>query len=139
MKIKDSLATKELCISFEYFPPKTLEAENQLLETANTLKSYKPKYVSVTYGAGGSTREGTRRIVKRVMDETGITTMPHLTCVGSTKDDIRAILDDYKSIGVENVLARRGDLPAGMTEIAPESGGFLAASDIVSFVKAMNP
>lgn len=137
MKIKDILAKKELCISFEYFPPKTLEAENQLLETVRTLKSYNPKYVSVTYGAGGSTREGTRRIVKRVMDETGTTTMPHLTCVGSTKDDIRAILDDYKSIGVENVLAMRGDLPAGMTEIAPESGGFQHASDLVSFIKPM--
>lgn len=138
MKIKEILAKKELCISFEYFPPKTLEAENQLLETVKTLKVYKPKYVSVTYGAGGSTREGTRRIVKRVMDETGLNTMPHLTCVGSTKDDIRAILDDYKSIGIENVLAMRGDLPAGMTEISPESGGFQHASDLVSFIKPMN-
>lgn len=138
MKIKDILSKNELSISFEYFPPKTEEAENHLLETAKALKSYNPKYVSVTYGAGGSTREGTRRIVKRMMDETGVTTMPHLTCVGSTKDEIKTILEDYRGMGIENVLAMRGDLPAGMTEIPPESGGFQHASDLVSFIKPMN-
>lgn len=138
MKIKDILAKKELSISFEYFPPKTEEAENHLLDIAKQLKSYNPKYVSVTYGAGGSTREGTRRIVKRMMDETGATTMPHLTCVGSTRDEIKAILEDYKSIGIENVLAMRGDLPAGMTEIPAEQGGFQHASDLVRFIRPMN-
>jgi len=138
MKIREILAKKELSISFEYFPPKTMEGENQLLETAKQLKSYSPKYLSVTYGAGGSTREGTRRVVKRMMDETGITTMPHLTCVGSTRDEIKAILEDYRGMGIENVLAMRGDLPEGMTEIPPESGGFQHASDLVAFIKPMN-
>lgn len=138
MKIKDILAKNETCISFEYFPPKTPEAENALLDTVKRLRAYHPKYVSVTYGAGGSTRQGTRRVIKRILDETDLTAMPHLTCVGSTKDDIRAILEDYRDIGVENILAMRGDLPEGMTEIPPESGGFRYACDLVAFVKSMN-
>lgn len=138
MKIKDILAKNALCISFEHFPPKTLEGENALLHTVRRLRAYEPAYVSVTYGAGGSTREGTRRVVKRILDETDLTVMPHLTCVGSTRDDIRAILEDYRNIGVENILALRGDLPEGMTEIPPQSGGFRYASDLVAFVKSMN-
>lgn len=138
MRIKDILAKNEPVFSFEHFPPKTAEAENALLDTVKRLKAYNPPYVSVTYGAGGSTREGTRRVVKRILDEVGTTTMPHLTCVGSSKDETRAILEDYKSIGVENILALRGDLPEGMTEIPPESGGFRFANDLVAFVKSMD-
>jgi methylenetetrahydrofolate reductase (NADPH) len=138
MRIGDILSKKELTISFEYFPPKTAEGEDQLMETVHSLRPFNPSYVSITYGAGGSTREGTRRVVKRVMEETGLTTMPHLTCVGSTKEDIRGILEDYRGIGVENILALRGDLPEGMTEIPPESGGFQHASDLVSFISSMN-
>lgn len=137
MKIKDILAGNDLCISFEHFPPKTPEAENALLDTVKRLRAFEPAYVSVTYGAGGSTREGTRRVVKRILDETDLTVMPHLTCVGSTKDDIRATLEDYRDIGVENILALRGDLPEGMTEIRPESGGFRYACDLVAFTRAM--
>ncbi|MEK7850887.1 MAG: methylenetetrahydrofolate reductase [NAD(P)H] [Deltaproteobacteria bacterium] len=137
MKIKDILARKELSVSFEFFPPKTSDGEDQLLETVHKLKSFNPKYISVTYGAGGSTREGTRRIVKRIVEETGITTMPHLTCVGSTKEDIRAILEDYAGLGIENILALRGDLPEGMTEIPPESGGFRYASDLVGYISSL--
>ena len=137
MKIRDILAKKELSISFEYFPPKTMEGENQLLETAKQLKSYSPKYLSVTYGAGGSTREGTRRVVKRMMDETGITTMPHLTCVGSTRDEIKAILEDYRGMGIENVLAMRGDLPEGMTEILSRPTPAAASSSAAARQTAM--
>jgi len=138
VRIKDILAKNELVFSFEHFPPKTDEAEDELLKTIHRLKAYNPPYVSVTYGAGGSTRDRTRRVVKRVLEEAKITTMPHLTCVGSSKDDIKAILEDYKSLGVENILALRGDLPEGMTEIPPESGGFRFANDLVAFIKSMN-
>jgi methylenetetrahydrofolate reductase (NADPH) len=138
VKIRDILAKDGLCISFEHFPPKTLEGEDALLDTVKQLRAFEPAYVSVTYGAGGSTREGTRRVVKRILDETGLTVMPHLTCVGSTRDQIRAILEDYRDIGVENILALRGDLPEGMTEIPPESGGFRYASELVAFTRAMD-
>src|SRR6187551_3810547 len=99
-------------ISFEFFPPKTEEMERSLWETINRLAPLAPNFVSVTYGAGGSTRERTHNTVKRILAETTLTPAAHLTCVAATRDDIDAIVRDYHDAGVRHIVALRGD-PAG--------------------------
>src|SRR5207237_8287912 len=101
-------------ISFEFFPPKTEEGDRNLLEkTIPALLQTKPDYCSVTYGAGGSTRDKTLMIVDRIQREHGLTAVAHLTCVSSTKEQIRDLLGQIKALGVKNVLALRGDPPGG--------------------------
>ncbi|MDP9020686.1 MAG: methylenetetrahydrofolate reductase [Actinomycetota bacterium] len=101
------------CYSFEFFPPKTDEAERALEKALGELEPLRPSYVSVTYGAGGSTRQRTRDIVLRILSETSMTPMAHLTCVGHRRDELVEILDGYREAGVENILALAGDPPAG--------------------------
>ncbi len=110
MKIGEILKGK-FSVSFEFFPPKSPEGEQELFETIKELEVIKPTFVSVTYGAGGSTRDRTRRIVYRIHRETKLTVMAHLTCIAHSKEDLLEILQDYKNIGIENILALRGDLP----------------------------
>src|SRR5215207_311463 len=106
MRISDLLHQKRRPVfSFEFFPPKTDEAAAQLEKTIADLRPLEPDYVSVTYGAGGSTREKTLDIVSRIKRETGIEAMAHLTCVGSTSEEVRAVLDRLRDAGVDNVLA----------------------------------
>lgn len=124
-----------ISISFEFFPPKTSAGEDELAATVRSLASRKPRFVSVTYGAGGSTREGTRRVCKRIIGETGLTVMAHLTCIGATKDDIAVLLDDYRAMGVNSILAMRGDLPPGMAFVPASQGGLEHASSLVSFIR----
>lgn len=116
MKIIEKLNTKKPSISFEFFPPKSQEAEIQLFSTIKDLQPLDPTFVSVTYGAGGSTREKTRDIVKKVHEETDLTVMAHLTCIAHTQTEIVDILQDYKYIGIDNILALRGDLPIDRRE-----------------------
>lgn len=137
VKIKEILRQNRLSISFEYFPPKTPEGENQLLDTVQSLNAYQPSFVSVTYGAGGSTREGTQRLVRLLKKGTGLNIMPHQTCVGTNKEDIRAILQNYKDLGIENLLALRGDLPEGATEI-PSDADFRYAVDLIRYAASWN-
>lgn len=116
MKIIDKLKQKKPSISFEFFPPKTQQAEEQLFNTIKDLQPLNPTFVSITYGAGGSTREKTREVVKRVHEETDLTVMAHLTCIAHTQQEIVEILEDYKKIGIQNILALRGDLPVDRKE-----------------------
>ncbi|MCL4197256.1 MAG: methylenetetrahydrofolate reductase [NAD(P)H] [Phycisphaerales bacterium] len=138
MRFDRILADHRPSISFEFFPPKTDEAAEALYASAASLEALGPSFVSVTYGAGGSTRERTRDLVLRLRRETSLTTVPHLTCVGSTRDEIGEVLQTYAEGGIENVLALRGDPPgAGRFETTP--GGFGYAGDLVAFIRKHFP
>lgn len=136
MKICEYLKTGHYSFSFEFFPPRTPEAQEQLRDTILSLRELKPTFVSVTYGAGGSTRDLTIELVTQIKRDHGIETMAHLTCVGSTKDEIREILDRLAEGGVENILALRGDPPRGQKEFTPTPGGFRYANELIEFIKA---
>src|SRR5256885_1510073 len=125
-------------ISFEFFPPKTDEGDRNLLEkTIPALLQTKPDYCSVTYGAGGSTRDKTLMIVDRIQRQHGLTAVAHLTCVCSTKEQIRELLRQIHSLGVKNVLALRGDPPNG-GDFQVTSGGFEYSSQLVCFIREQN-
>lgn len=136
MKIIEQLATQRPAFSFEFFPPKDEEGRERLFYTVSRLKEYRPTYVSVTYGAGGSTRRLTVELVKQIQAETGITAMAHLTCVGASRDELRSVLDELAAAGVENLLPLRGDPPKGETEFRPTAGGFAHAAELVAFIRA---
>lgn len=122
-------------ISFEFFPPKTPEGDQALLEkTLPALLETRPDYCSVTYGAGGTTRDKTLMIVDRIQKQHGLTAVAHLTCVNSTQEQIRDLLAQIRSLGVKNVLALRGDPPPG-TEFQVTPGGFEFSSQLVSFIR----
>jgi methylenetetrahydrofolate reductase (NADPH) len=122
-------------ISFEFFPPKTEEGDRILLEkTIPALRETKPDYCSVTYGAGGSTRDKTLMIVDRIQREHGLTAVAHLTCVCATREQIRDLLGQIRKLGVKNVLALRGDPPGG-GEFQVTPGGFEFSSELVSFIR----
>ena len=139
MKITDLLAARHPAFSFEFFPPKDEPALQRLFETVADLRVYQPAYVSVTYGAGGSTRRLTLDLVRRIKAETGIETMAHLTCVGSSRDEIALILDQLAEGGIKNVLALRGDPPKGQDSFQIADNGFAHASDLVTFIRKKHP
>ena len=123
-------------VSFEFFPPKTDEGDKTLLDkTIPALMTLKPDYCSVTYGAGGTTREKTIQIVERIQKEYGLTTMMHLTCVSSTRQELADVVADAKARGVKNILALRGDPPAGTGEWTATDGGFTYSSELVAFLR----
>jgi methylenetetrahydrofolate reductase (NADPH) len=125
-------------ISFEFFPPKTEEGDRALLEkTIPALKLTRPDFCSVTYGAGGSTREKTLMIVDRIQKEHGLTAVAHLTCVSSTKEEIRKLLEQIRELGVRNVLALRGDPPGG-GEFKVTPGGFEFSSQLVEYIRGLD-
>ena len=137
MRIDSLLGHGLPTISFEFFPPKTEAGFAQLFNTINDLHSLKPSYVSVTYGAGGSTRQKTVALVERIQRESSILAMAHLTCVGHTAGEIGAILDDLWTAGVRNVLTLRGDPPSGPAgQFVVTEGGFGYSSDLVKFTRA---
>jgi methylenetetrahydrofolate reductase (NADPH) len=136
MRIREVLARKHPVFSFEFFPPKSDEALAQLEATISDLHPLEPDFVSVTYGAGGSTREKTIDLVTRIKRDTGIEAMAHLTCVGSTAADLHAVLDRLAESGVENVLALRGDPPKGQTAFTAVAGGFHYANELVAFIRS---
>ncbi|HWE53072.1 MAG TPA: methylenetetrahydrofolate reductase [NAD(P)H] [Bryobacteraceae bacterium] len=135
MFIRDFLSSGAPSISFEFFPPKSDESVLQLERTIAELRPLEPAFVSVTWGAGGSTREKTIDIVSRIKSETGIEAMAHLTCVGAARGDIDGILSRLTAAGVKNVLALRGDPPKGQTSFAAVEGGFRYASELVAFIR----
>jgi methylenetetrahydrofolate reductase (NADPH) len=138
MHIAKILNNNSTAYSFELFPPKCREASEQLFATIGDLSPLELAYVSVTYGAGGSTRELTHDLVVRIRRETELAVVSHLTCVGSTKDDIRSILDIYVDSGIKNILALRGDPPKGRSfEQVP--GGFGYAAELVRFIRKHYP
>lgn len=124
--------------SFEFFPPKTEEASKTLFESIKELAPIHPSYVSVTYGAGGSTRELTHDLVVRLQKETQLTVVAHLTTVGSSRDEIKALLETYAASGIENIMALRGDPPKGQAFVQPENG-FAYATELVAFIKQHFP
>ena len=122
--------------SFEFFPPKTEEAMLQLFETLKEIRKLRPGYVSVTYGAGGGTRDRTIEIVKRAKSELGLESMAHLTCVGHSKEEIKRILDELETGGIDNVIALRGDPPKGESSFIPHPDGFKYASELTAFIRS---
>lgn len=134
MRITDALATDDPVFSFEFFPPKTPEGLEQLFATVETLGPLEPDYVSVTYGAGGATRDGTVEIARRIKADHEIETMAHLSCVGETREGLAAILDRFAGAGVENVLALRGDPPRGETVFSVTEGGLSSATELTRFI-----
>jgi methylenetetrahydrofolate reductase (NADPH) len=118
-------------VSFEFFPPKTPKMEETLWASIKTLEALDPKFVSVTYGAGGSTRERTHKTVKRILDETSLTPAAHLTCVGATKGEVNEVVRDYWDAGVRSIVALRGDAPEGANGYAPHPGGYENAAALV--------
>jgi methylenetetrahydrofolate reductase (NADPH) len=134
MRIDELLANKRPVFSVEFFPPKTDEGVAQLFETVEALKPLAPDYVSVTYGAGGATRDGTVEVAKRIRDEHGLEVMAHLSCVGETQEGLAAILERFEGIGIENVLALRGDPPRGENEFTPPDDGLSSAAELTGFI-----
>src|SRR6478609_7259316 len=123
-------------ISFEFFPPKTEEMERNLWETINRLAPLSPNFVSVTYGAGGSTRERTHSTIARILGETRLTPAAHLTCVGASRGEIDEIVDRYHDVGVRHIVALRGDPPGGIgTPYSTHPQGYQTSAELVAGIK----
>ncbi len=135
MKIRELLSTGRPCFSFEFFPPKTDQGVESLRQTIRSLRDLNPTFVSVTYGAGGSTRDRTIELVTEIQRHYGVEVMAHLTCVGATRDEIHAVLERLAQGGVDNVLALRGDPPKGEAAFVPVDGGFRFASELAAYVR----
>jgi methylenetetrahydrofolate reductase (NADPH) len=133
MRISDGFGRGRPLISFEFFPPKAEAGFDSLFRAIAELKKLSPAYVSVTWGAGGSTRRKTVELTARIQDEIGITAMAHLSCVGSTQAELAATLAHLRELGIENVLALGGDPPA---DYVPPPGGFAYANELVELVRA---
>ena len=134
MRVDQILAAGTPVFSFEFFPPKTPEGERNLFTALAELKTLEPSFVSVTYGAGGSTREKTIEIVKRIRDEYGLEAMAHFTCVGATVEQLRETLEEMRAAGIDNVLALRGDPPAGEEAWRKTDGGLEYSRELVELI-----
>jgi methylenetetrahydrofolate reductase (NADPH) len=136
--IRELLARGERSFSFEFFPPKTPEAEEVLWRSLRELEQLRPTFVSITYGAGGSTRDGTVRVTERVAQDTSLTPLGHLTCVSQSRDEVRSVIGAYAGAGVRNVLAIRGDPPGGPTQPwVPHPEGMNHALELVELVRGL--
>jgi methylenetetrahydrofolate reductase (NADPH) len=134
MRIDQALDEVRPCFSFEFFPPKTEKGMENLWRALTELREDDPTYVSVTYGAGGSTRDRTIDITKRIKRELGIEAMAHFTCVGATTDELRSTLDEMREAGIENVLALRGDPPQGQEEWTATEGGLSYSTELAQLI-----
>ncbi len=139
MLVKDLLEKHKTTFSFEFFPPKEDAAADRLLDTISNLMPLNPSYVSVTYGAGGTTRDKTHDLVIRIKKQTDITVVSHLTCVGSSREEMHAILEKYREAGIENILALRGDPPKDNPDFDHSKDDFTYASDLVTYIKKHFP
>jgi methylenetetrahydrofolate reductase (NADPH) len=139
MRIDQLLAGANPVFSFEFFPPKTAQGEQNLYGALAELRTLEPSFVSVTYGAGGSTRAKTIEIVKRIRDDYGLEAMAHFTCVGATVAQLRATLDEMRAAGIDNVLALRGDPPGGQEHWVKTDGGLEYSCELVRLIKADYP
>jgi methylenetetrahydrofolate reductase (NADPH) len=127
---------KDIRVSFEFFPPKTEEMESNLWEAIGRLAPLSPNFVSVTYGAGGSTRERTHSTVRRIVKETALTPAAHLTCVAATRPEVDAVIQSYRDAGVRHIVALRGDPTDGVAaKYAPHPGGYKNAADLVAGIR----
>jgi methylenetetrahydrofolate reductase (NADPH) len=129
-------SARRMRVSFEFFPPKTAEMEQTLWQAIGRLAPLRPNFVSVTYGAGGSTRERTHATVRRILAETMLTPAAHLTCVGATRAEVDEVIEAYAQAGVRHIVALRGDPPGGIGErFAPHPRGYQNAADLVRGIK----
>ena len=135
MRIDDILKKPGPCFSFEFFPPKTDEGQRNLEQALSELKKDSPDYVSVTYGAAGSTRERTVEVTKWIKEDLGLEAMAHLSCVGEPVDRLREILDEVAAAGVDNVLALRGDPPRGEADWTPHPEGLGCSVDLIELIQ----
>src|SRR4051812_11330071 len=135
MHLLDIFRDHPTTFSFEFFPPRTDAASEELFANIAQLQVLQPSFVSVTYGAGGSTRERTHDLIVRIQRETSLTAVSHLTCVCHTRDELAAILDRYAESGIENILALRGDPPKNLTNYNRADDAFQYADELVRFVK----
>ena len=138
MLIRDLFGQKKRTLSFEVFPPVREGNLESLFKTVAELKELKPDFISVTYGAGGGTRDKTIEIASRVINEFGSEALAHLTCVAATRDDIARIVEEMKTHNIENILALRGDPPKGEEKFVRPAGGFGFANELVSFIRGLN-
>jgi methylenetetrahydrofolate reductase (NADPH) len=138
MLIRDLFGQKKRTLSFEVFPPVREGNLESLFKTVAELKELKPDFISVTYGAGGGTRDKTIEIASRVQNEFGSEALAHLTCVAATRDDIARIVEEMKKHNIENILALRGDPPKGEEKFVRPAGGFGFANELVSFIRELN-
>jgi methylenetetrahydrofolate reductase (NADPH) len=140
VRIDEIIASREGPVfSFEFFPPKTDEGERNLRQALETLRALDPDYVSVTYGAGGSTRDRTVELTKWIKQDLGIEAMAHLSCVGATREELGGILDGMEAAGIENVLALRGDPPRGEREWRPHPGGLHYSTELAALIAGGYP
>lgn len=133
MKIIDKLNEDKIHISFEVFPPKTDAGFEKVIRATDQIAQLKPAYISVTYGAGGGTSKNTAKIATHIKDDLGVESLAHLTCASSTKDEVRDVIGNLKRLGIENILALRGDLPEGVT--FPAEDKFQYAYELVEEIK----
>ena len=136
MRIDEIIAARAPTFSVEFFPPKSEEATEQLFATARALRELEPDFVSVTYGAGGSTRDGTVEITQALKEDLGYETMAHLSCVGESREGLGATLDRIAAAGIENVFALRGDPPRGQEDFEQPAGGLGSAAELAAFIAA---
>ncbi|HUY40819.1 MAG TPA: methylenetetrahydrofolate reductase [NAD(P)H] [Candidatus Dormibacteraeota bacterium] len=134
MRISQALATMRPFFSFEFFPPKDDDGVERLFASIETLRPLHPAFVSITYGAGGSSRARTIELAKRIQRELDLTVLAHVTCVGSTRAELRSVFDDLARAGIENVLALRGDPPRGEAAFSPPPGGFAHATELIAML-----
>ncbi len=138
MHIRDLLPRHRPTFSFEFFPPKSAAAAADLFETIRELEPLQPSFVSVTYGAGGGTRDLTHELVLRLKTETSLDPIPHLTCVCHSEKEIESILVDYANVGVDNILALGGDPPRDRVDYDRSADAFPHAADLVRFIRGFN-
>ena len=135
MNISDKFKKQGQGISLEFFPPKSAEGKETFMKVVHELRAFNPLYVSVTYGAGGMTQDRTLNTLKWIKQETDLTLMSHLTCIGATKRSMNKLLKEYQGSGIDNILALRGDPPMNMPDFDPTQGDFKYARNLVDFVK----
>ena len=135
MRISDAIATLRPFFSFEFFPPKDDDGSGRLFRTIAALQPLRPAFVSITYGAGGSTRARTVALAKQIQQETGLTVVAHVTCVGSTRAQLRELFDDLARSGIRNVLALRGDPPKTHSAFEASPGGFSHATELIAMLR----
>lgn len=136
MRIPELLKPDQPSFSFEFFPPKSVDGYGELLETVERLRVLEPDFVSVTYGAAGSTRDGTVEVTSRIKAELGIEAMAHLSCVGETAEGLEALLERLGEAGIENILALRGDPPRGEADFKPPEGGLRGSAELAALIRA---
>jgi methylenetetrahydrofolate reductase (NADPH) len=132
-------ARGDIAVSFEFFPPKSEKMEQTLWESIKTLEPLHPRFVSVTYGAGGSTRERTHATVERILKETALTPAAHLTCVAATRQEVDEVARAYWEAGVRHIVALRGDPPEAGTKFGPHPGGYRDAAELVAGLRQVAP